>query len=83
LLFSIKTSFPGFIKYGGFKQSYLLPSRLNIKIDKFVGWKADPLAVDALTLTWDNFMFYAFSPFRFSLDGSRSIFKSIPNFSIL
>ena len=41
----------------------LLPSRLNIKIDKFVGWKADPLAVDALTLTWDNFMFYAFSPF--------------------
>jgi hypothetical protein len=41
----------------------LLPSRLNIKIDKFVGWKADPLAVDALTLTWDNFMLYAFSPF--------------------
>ena len=43
----------------------LFASRLNLKIDKFVSWKADPLAwaVDAFTLTWNNIMFYAFPPF--------------------
>ena len=43
----------------------LFASRLNFKIDKFASWKADPLAwaVDAFTLTRNNFMFYAFPPF--------------------
>jgi hypothetical protein len=43
----------------------LFASRLNYKISKFVSWKADPLAwaIDAFTLQWKNFIFYAFPPF--------------------
>ena len=43
----------------------LFASRLNYKIKKFVSWKADPLAwsIDAFTLNWKNFKFYAFPPF--------------------
>jgi hypothetical protein len=43
----------------------LFASRLNYKISKFVSWKADPLAwaIDAFTLQWKTFIFYAFPPF--------------------
>lgn len=47
----------------------LFASRINHKCDKFVSWKCDPeaFAVDAFTLSWKNFFFYAFPPFSLIL----------------
>ena len=47
----------------------LFASRVNRKCDKFVSWHDDPdcFAVDAFTLDWSNFKFYAFPPFSLML----------------
>lgn len=43
----------------------LFASRINKKCEKFVSWRRDPeaWAVDAFTLDWSKFYFYAFPPF--------------------
>lgn len=43
----------------------LFASRVNAKCIRYVSWKRDPYAynVDAFTISWHNFFFYAFPPF--------------------
>lgn len=43
----------------------LFASRINHKCKKYVSWRKDPFAfqIDAFTITWKNFFFYAFPPF--------------------
>ena len=43
----------------------LFASRFNAKLPSFVSWKPDPiaLAVDAFSLDWNDYKFYAFPPF--------------------
>ena len=43
----------------------LFASRLNRQVETFVSWKPDPLAsfVDAFSLNWSKYDFYAFPPF--------------------
>ena len=50
----------------GFPDVDLFASRLNFKVDAYVSWGKDPLAMDsdALTLDWDQWgLIYAFPPF--------------------
>lgn len=49
----------------GYPEIDLFASRLNNKCRKFVSWHRDPesYAVDAFTLSWSSFFFYAFPPF--------------------
>ena len=43
----------------------LFASRINAKCKNYVSWMRDPAssAVDAFTISWGNFFFYAFPPF--------------------
>lgn len=43
----------------------LFASRINKKCETYVSWKRDPgaLNIDALTLNWHEYIFYAFPPF--------------------
>lgn len=47
----------------------LFASRINTKCEKYVSWKRDPYAydIDAFTLDWHSFYFYAFPPFSLVL----------------
>lgn len=51
-------------KWGPFEID-LFASKVNAKHEIFVSWKKEPdaYAVDALTLDWNQFFFYAFPPF--------------------
>lgn len=42
----------------------LFASRVNTKCKKFVSWKGDPdsFAIDAFTINWNKYFFYAFPP---------------------
>lgn len=43
----------------------LFASRTNAKCNQFISWRQDPdaTAVDAFTVDWENYFFYAFPPF--------------------
>ena len=43
----------------------LFASRLNYQLQPYVAWQPDPgaFAIDAFTLDWNKFIFYAFPPF--------------------
>ena len=43
----------------------LFASRLNAQVENYVSWKPHPMAkfVDAFTIEWSQFFFYAFPPF--------------------
>lgn len=47
----------------------LFASRSNNKCDTFISWKQDPdaIAVDAFTVKWSQYFFYAFPPFSIIL----------------
>lgn len=47
----------------------LFATRVNAKCEKYVSWKKDPcsVAVDAFTLSWREYHFYAFPPFALIL----------------
>lgn len=47
----------------------LFASRINSKCNRFVSWKRDPeaVAIDAFTLNWKTYFFYAFPPFSLVL----------------
>lgn len=49
----------------GYPEVDLFASRINAKCDSYVSWKKDPgsFAIDAFTLDWRKFFFYAFPPF--------------------
>lgn len=49
----------------GYPQIDLFASRTNAKCETYVSWKQDPdaLVVDAFTLNWNRWYFYAFPPF--------------------
>lgn len=53
----------------------LFASRINNKCDTFISWHRDPdaWAVDAFTVSWTNFLFYAFPPFALILRTLRKI----------
>ena len=53
----------------------LFASSINKKCHRFVSWLPDPLAeaVDAFSLNWSNFYFYAFPPFIIILKVLRKI----------
>lgn len=47
----------------------LFASRINAKCKKYISWKKDPYAfnIDAFTIDWSSFFFYAFPPFALIL----------------
>lgn len=47
----------------------LFASRTNAKCDIYISWRPDPdaIAVDAFTLNWSQWFFYAFSPYSLIL----------------
>lgn len=53
----------------------LFASRVNAKCDSYVSWLRDPssIAVDAFTISWKDFFFYAFPPFAVILRVLRKI----------
>ncbi|XP_060804898.1 uncharacterized protein LOC132902730 [Amyelois transitella] len=53
----------------------LFASRSNAKSDLYVSWKQDPdaMTVDAFTVDWSNYYFYAFPPFALLLKCIRKI----------
>ncbi|CAH2223969.1 jg20374 [Pararge aegeria aegeria] len=53
----------------------LFASRINSKCDKFVSWYSDPdaFAIDAFTLNWSQYLFYAFPPCAVILKALRKI----------
>lgn len=55
----------------------LFASRLNNKCKKFVSWHRDPLAfeIDAFTIKWNTYFFYAFPPFSLILKVLRKIIR--------
>lgn len=59
----------------GFPHVDLFATRLNAKCQKYVSWKRDPEAfnIDAFTLNWSTFFFYAFPPFSLILKSLRKI----------
>ncbi|XP_033228819.1 uncharacterized protein LOC117180430 [Belonocnema kinseyi] len=71
-------SFEGFReiqKAFGFFQIDLFASNNNKKCVRFVSWKQDPeaFAIDAFTLNWASYKFYAFPPFSLILKSLRKI----------
>lgn len=51
----------------------LFASRINKKCEKYVSWHQDPDAYDvnAFTISWSGYFFYAFSPFSVLLKTIR------------
>ena len=60
-----KQAFEHIVKRFGQPEIDLFASRLNAQLDRYVTWLPDPHAesVDAFTLDWSSFQFYAFPPF--------------------
>lgn len=48
---------------------------MNAKCRRYVSWRKDPgsIAIDAFTLEWKRFLFYAFPPFSVILKVLRKI----------
>ena len=60
-----KQEFTKLVAHFGLPEIDLFASRLNAQLDRYVSWLPDPHAesVDAFTLDWSKFDFYAFPPF--------------------
>ena len=60
-----KREFEQLIAHFGRPEIDLFASRLNTQLDRYVSWFPDPYAesVDAFTLDWSKYEFYAFPPF--------------------
>lgn len=59
----------------GRPQIDLFATRLNAKCKKYISWKRDPSAynIDAFTIDWSPYYFYAFPPFSLILKSLRKI----------
>lgn len=68
-------TFQRIVEHFGLPEIDLFASRDNAKCPKFVSWKQDPdaICVDAFTLSWQSFNFYAFPPFCLILRCLRKI----------
>ncbi|VEN46531.1 unnamed protein product [Callosobruchus maculatus] len=68
-------AFRRIILYFNSPQIDLFASRVNKKCECFVSWLRDPesYAVDAFTINWSNFYFYAFPPFSIILQCLQKI----------
>ncbi|CAH2216633.1 jg22568, partial [Pararge aegeria aegeria] len=68
-------AFDRIISNFGYPQVDLFATRINAKCKKYVSWKRDPEAfdIDAFTLDWSSFFFYAFPPFSLILKSLRKI----------
>lgn len=76
-------AFLDIVKQFGTPEVDLFATRINAKCDLYVSWGRDPgsMAVDAFTLNWSKYFFYAFPPFSIILrvlrkirdDGSKGI----------
>ena len=57
--------FKGIVSLFGNPDIDLFASRLNAQVENYVSWKPHPMAqfVDAFTIEWSQFFFYAFPPF--------------------
>lgn len=53
----------------------LFASRTNAKCPRYISWKQDPEAmnIDAFTISWHDYYFYAFPPFSLLLKSLRKI----------
>lgn len=69
------TAFDNIVHQFGRPEIDLFASRINNKCKQFVSWKRDPeaVAVDAFTLNWNKYFFYAFPPFSLILKCIRKI----------
>lgn len=67
--------FNSIIAEWGYPEIDLFASRLNTKCKKFCSWHKDPesFCVDAFTLNWEKYNFYAFPPFSLILRTLRKI----------
>lgn len=68
-------TFQDIIKYFGQPDIDLFASRDNAKCTRFISWKQDPdaVSVDAFTVDWQTYYFYAFPPFSLILKCLRKI----------
>lgn len=68
-------AFQEIIKHFGQPEIDLFASRDNAKCTSFISWHQDPDAasVDAFTVDWHNYYFYAFPPFSLMLKCLRKI----------
>lgn len=59
----------------GFFDIDLFATNANKKCERFVSWYRDPesIAIDAFTISWSNYYFYAFPPFSLVLRVLRKI----------
>lgn len=62
-------------KHFGTPEIDLFASRTNAKCVNFMSWRPDPdaMAVDAFTINWQSFYFYAFPPFSLILKCLRKV----------
>lgn len=69
------TAFNKIVNYYGEPEVDLFATRLNAKCSSYVSWKRDPSAfnVDAFTIDWSSYYFYAFPPFSLILKSLRKI----------
>jgi len=77
------TVFQKIIKKFGYPDIDLFATRINKKCKDYVSWTKDPgaIAVDAFTIGWKKFFFYAFPPFaliirvlqKIKAEGARGI----------
>lgn len=63
------------VKHFGVPCIDLFASRINHKCEKYISWHRDPdaFAINAFTLSWTNFFFYAFPPVSIILKTLRKI----------
>lgn len=52
----------------------LFTSRVNAKCERYVSWRKDPaMTIDAFTINWQSYNFYAFPPFSVILKMLKKI----------
>lgn len=68
-------AFVNIIKKFGKPKIDLFASRTNAKCKRYVSWQRDPnsFAIDAFTIRWDKYFFYAFPPFSMILKTLQKI----------
>ena len=68
-------AFNSIIKQFGVPKIDLFATRINNKCNTFCSWHRDPdaFAIDAFTISWSNWFFYAFPPFALILKTLRKI----------
>lgn len=64
-----RAGFQKIVRNFGYPEIDLFASRSNAKCQRYVSWKKDPysIAIDAFTIPWKEYFFYAFPPFSIIL----------------